>query len=870
MLASLLAGGLTAQETKSTQNTLIDQIPLVSQPLPNFEATESAPDTTIDLSKHFSDPDNPGAALSYSITHISKPNVAGVTVSNHQMTIDYLTPGQTNVIIAAEYNGQSTIHTFIIGVRPDIPGYFDIATFDGLPLDPESYWNGSDEYSSSNFGSNGSSSKSSNDSASSDSNPAEGSSSKNSNSGESNDSDGSGGFTSGTLHFYNNYNPDWNSWYSWAYSNTTDNTTPGWTNPYSAFSPVRLDSAYGQNYGVTYTSPLSQITTQKNADQLFHGFFVTNNTYAALSMKEGDGFTKKFGGSDGSDPDWFKLTVTGTDSNGNKSTVDYYLADYRFENPNDDYIIETWQWVDLTPLGKVNTLTFSLSSTDNGDWGMNTPSYFCMDNLHTLPDPPDNPYIAEVLEYTPAPSQSTNAAPWGTPSSPESLIGGINGSVSLGAFGGSIIFRFDQPVRNHPDNPYGVDFTLFGNPMTNWSEPGIVSVMNDQNGNGLPDDTWYELAGSDHPFSTTDRNYSVTYTNPQTELAADVPWSDSQGTAGFIRANSYFTQPYYPLADSFPAIDQEQYTLSGTMIRSTIDTAFESTIYSLRRAFGYADNQYRGTAPFTCPDNPYTQEVENAGGDAFDISWAVDAEGNYVELDKVHFVKVHTGVMDGAGWLGQISTEITGAAMALPDASLTGSKELIVIREVPPLLTTTEYQLEAFAFRQGRLLRDEQVRWSASQPQAYVDETGLLHLEGSAGELTLTAAMATNEEVYASVTTTVELAVSVNDRLTRQTYRDGAAGKITLYPNPAKDFITLEGIPVSAPETGTNKGAGTGLINKSNAYEIAVYNLSGKQQLRTSNFSGSGPLDISVLSSGIYLLEVQTAQGTFREKFVKQ
>ena len=67
-------------------------------------------------------------------------------------------------------------------------------------------------------------------------------------------------------------------------------------------------------------------------------------------------------------------------------------------------------------------------------------------------------------------------------------------------------------------------------------------------------------------------------------------------------------------------------------------------------------------------------------GDAFDISWAVDTNSNYVELDEIHFIKVHTGVMDGAGWLGQISTEITGAAVVEPDPTLTGNHELVVIQ----------------------------------------------------------------------------------------------------------------------------------------------------------------------------------------------
>ena len=107
-------------------------------------------------------------------------------------------------------------------------------------------------------------------------------------------------------------------------------------------------------------------------------------------------------------------------------------------------------------------------------------------------------YISEVLEYKPAPGQFINSSPWGIPNSAKSLIGGVTGSMSLGAFGGYVVFKFANPVENDPDNPYGVDFTIYGNPLDEWSEQGIVSVMQDENGNGLPDDTWYELAGSDY------------------------------------------------------------------------------------------------------------------------------------------------------------------------------------------------------------------------------------------------------------------------------------------------------------------------------------------------------------------------------------
>jgi hypothetical protein len=64
--------------------------------------------------------------------------------------------------------------------------------------------------------------------------------------------------------------------------------------------------------------------------------------------------------------------------------VDFYLADYRSD---EDYIINAWTWVDLTGLGAVYGLEFSLSSSDNSDYGMNTPAYFAMDNLETVPVP---------------------------------------------------------------------------------------------------------------------------------------------------------------------------------------------------------------------------------------------------------------------------------------------------------------------------------------------------------------------------------------------------------------------------------------------------------------------------------------------------
>jgi len=60
------------------------------------------------------------------------------------------------------------------------------------------------------------------------------------------------------------------------------------------------------------------------------------------------------------------------------------LADYRFEDNAEDYILNEWIYVDLTVLGEVDSLQFSLTSSDTGAVGMNTPAYFCIDNFRTL------------------------------------------------------------------------------------------------------------------------------------------------------------------------------------------------------------------------------------------------------------------------------------------------------------------------------------------------------------------------------------------------------------------------------------------------------------------------------------------------------
>lgn len=184
-------------------------------------------------------------------------------------------------------------------------------------------------------------------------------------------------------------------WTGWSYSNTTDTTTPGFTNQYSAYAGSGNDGS--ANYGVAF---LGAPTITFVAPSTIAGGYFTNTTYAALSMLQGDGFAKKFGGATGNDADFFKLTITGWNA-ANQSTgaVDFYLADYRFADNASDYVVRDWTFVNLASLGAVSKLTFGLVSTDNGAFGMNTPAYFALDDLTVtaVPEPSELMLIAAGL-----------------------------------------------------------------------------------------------------------------------------------------------------------------------------------------------------------------------------------------------------------------------------------------------------------------------------------------------------------------------------------------------------------------------------------------------------------------------------------------
>jgi hypothetical protein len=174
-------------------------------------------------------------------------------------------------------------------------------------------------------------------------------------------------------------------WQGWAYSQTTDVTTPGFGNQYSAIAGSGAGGS--ATYGVAYTGgavgaqgPVARITFDSEVS--LAAVAITNTTYAALSMRDGDGFAKKFGGASGSDPDYFLLTITGRDAgDAVTGSVEFALADYRFANDALDYIVTQWTLVDLSSLGSIAALEFSLDSSDQSFGYLNTPAYFALDSV---------------------------------------------------------------------------------------------------------------------------------------------------------------------------------------------------------------------------------------------------------------------------------------------------------------------------------------------------------------------------------------------------------------------------------------------------------------------------------------------------------
>lgn len=255
--------------------------------------------------------------------------------------------------------------------------------------------------------------------------------------------------------------------------------------------------------------------------------------------------------------------------------------------------------------------------------------------------------ITRVFEFFPAPGQFINKLPIATVTDTDESMrlkaetALTSGSlISLGGFGGYVQFGFDHTIINKEGN----DFVVLGNAFLNWSEPGIVMVSYDANGNGKADDEWFEIAGSEHGKETTIKNYEITYYKPEAEPTNPnepnyIRWTDNQGKTGYLAKNAFHNQSFYPFWKG------NTITLKGTLLKSNIyDKSGNGTNWaSPAYEWGYTDNWGNTDARAQ-----------------IDISWAVNAKGEPIKLQGIDFVKVYNSNRAEGGWLGEVSTEVTG------------------------------------------------------------------------------------------------------------------------------------------------------------------------------------------------------------------
>lgn len=340
-----------------------------------------------------------------------------------------------------------------------------------------------------------------------------------------------------------------------------------------------------------------------------------------------------------------------------------------------------------------------------------------------------------LVAFLPAPGQfvneGANGSGWGGPftasgaSTLKNLVEGyVTTGISLGSFGGYAVLDFGAITRdasgayvsggiyNDPNNAYGVDFTLFGNAMSTWAEPGCVQVSQDGT-------NWYTLAGSLHyqtPSTTAGGaiwNYSATYTNPLVNEAATTdgeavpytsvyqtrPTSTAATESGTVGINNWHKHNYFPLYNNyFVALNGRTAALDGLLnpisgltmtdfgsyTAKTSAAAASLTLNGVRLVAPKTTNGGNSTAPddylfgyFDCHPNglrsgaqvnPYTTGRtgnDNSNGDPMDISWAVKADGTPIYLDAIRYVRVYTGVMQMNGIMGESSSELLGSHKAV-------------------------------------------------------------------------------------------------------------------------------------------------------------------------------------------------------------
>ena len=332
------SAGQSVQTSFSVECIAEDLPPVVANQLAPIHFTDYPQTLTFDLSNTFDDPDNNNQFIEISVQSCPSQITASID-DDDMLTVSRTTSDAFNnqtLVIRATSNGKYVdMNVSVSGVEVTIT--VGTATFDDVALGAAGYWQGEE---------------------------------------------GDNEMYSGGWMFTNYYMPEYMFWGGFTASNHTDLTQSGLDAQYTAASGGGFNGS--TQYGIAYAMGVQ--TDVYAADGQAHsvtGCYVTNNLWAYQNMLYGDATATAFGGTTGNDPDWFKLTATGKNAGGQTvRTAEFYLADYRFANNDEDYVLNTWEWFDLSTLGEVASISFSLSSSKNNSGGMITPAYFCIENFN--------------------------------------------------------------------------------------------------------------------------------------------------------------------------------------------------------------------------------------------------------------------------------------------------------------------------------------------------------------------------------------------------------------------------------------------------------------------------------------------------------
>ena len=248
----------------------------------------------------------------------------------------------------------------------------------------------------------------------------------------------------------------------------------------------------------------------------------------------------------------------------------------------------------------------------------------------------------EVVEFLPAPGQFVNEGYTATTMAEACAYaeGRLKNGyfVSLGGFGGYIIVKFKKPIANSKGD---YDFGIYGNSFDGSSEPGVVWVSQDANENGVADDEWFELRGSESGKDSTLQNYAITYS--RTDNETKIAWRDNKGESGTIERNAAHRQDYFPAW-----VESEEYTLVGTLLPDNSEWIEKNQEWVLHAfEWGYADN-------FS------TIDLSTDRANRFRILDARDVTGEANIPPQIDFVKVQSATNAIHSGIGEVSTEVCG------------------------------------------------------------------------------------------------------------------------------------------------------------------------------------------------------------------